>query len=112
MSNYQAAHLRHREMLDALAARDPERARQAVQGDIQGGFDQLFPLLSKFIFLNCKSALPTVSSIRSVSWSRSRSGRVPCSREAAREYHKLELVPQAEASRNSSARRSDQSTAP
>ncbi len=56
--NYQAANFRHREMLDALLERNPERARKAVLGDIQDGCDLLFPLLSKLAFLNGKSALP------------------------------------------------------
>ena len=61
--NYRSANLRHREMLDALASRDPEQARRAVVGDIRDGVDVMSPLLSRFTFLTGKAALPPPSAL-------------------------------------------------
>jgi DNA-binding GntR family transcriptional regulator len=64
--NYRSSNIRHKSMLDALQARNSEKARQFVVDDIESGYTQLLDYVTKFELLTGNEALAPASVDRSI----------------------------------------------
>jgi DNA-binding GntR family transcriptional regulator len=64
--NYRSSNIRHKSMLHALRARNPEKARQFVVDDIEAGYTQLVDYVTKFELLTGNEALTPTTVDRSI----------------------------------------------
>lgn len=64
--NYRSSNIRHKSMLHALRARNPEKARQFVVDDIEAGYTQLLDYVTKFELLTGNEALTPTTVDRSI----------------------------------------------